>query len=174
MGLAVRPNLSLCAAHPSRAGPMASLRRRRGYPGGIIFRSVPRHKMPFSPPGRRRRPCRRSIVSAPPLRSRGAKAAAPPGPSRSPARSRPRQAGSPRCSSIIAPTRSGRPDWRCPGRRCPGAEPWTGSNREGQVPSGLMLPRRRDADRAGAGGARGRRGCRRTGWRPPRRRNGPG
>ena len=37
----------------------------------------------------------------------------------------------------------------------------TGSSR-----SGLMLAAGRDADRAGAGRARGRTGCRRTGWRP--------
>ena len=61
-----------------------------------------------------------------------------------------------------------------PGRRCPGAEPWIGSNIDGCVRVGIEVRARGRRPGCPAPPRRGRSGCRRTGSTPPSRRASAG
>ena len=86
-------------------------------------------------------------------RDRGCAVSVSRAPVRSPTRWPAAASVSPRCSSIIAPDQIWPIGLAMPCPAMSGAEPCTGSNTDGNLRSGLMLPRRRDADGAGAGGA---------------------
>ena len=128
-----------------------------GFFYGRFTRPPPR--WPCRPP--RCRPCRRGRASA------GRHSAAP----RSIARRMEAAAsGSPRWSSIMAPAQIWPTGLAMPWPAMSGADPCTGSNSDGNSRSGFDVAGGRDADRAGTGRARDRRGCRRRDSSPPRRR----